>query len=78
MHARLSIKNKLKKGAKKGYAGYRGARGNRFAWMTTAAIVQAGEKSIGLLFHNVAEGILLDSKRIKSIPAGSAALLVTD
>lgn len=49
--------------------------------MTTAAIVPTGEKSTGLLFHNVAEGILLDSKRITSIPADPAAagdILITE
>lgn len=33
----------------------------------------ASEKSTRLLFHNVAEGILLDSKRVKSIPYPATA-----
>jgi len=37
-----------------------------FASMTMTAIVTS-EKLTRLLFHDVAEGILLDSKRVKSI-----------
>lgn len=59
-------------------------RGNQFAWMTTATIVPTGEKSTGLPFHNVSlarargEGISLDSKRIKSIPAATIDRLITE
>lgn len=39
-----------------------------------------GEKSTRLLFHNVAEGILLDSKRVKSIlyPTIASDRLITE
>lgn len=56
----------LKKKKKKCYVNG-GRTGKMSAWMTMTAIVRTGEKSTRLLFHNVAEGISPDSKRVKSI-----------
>lgn len=67
---RLSIKKKHKKQKKnRSYEDHRGTRKNVHV-DDNGSDCSIGEKSTGLLFHNVAEGILLDSKRIKSILSG--------